>query len=446
MKKVLLTFSAILIITISYAQNWQELTTITSASNGSRFGYSVSLNSAGDVVAVGDYDSDFNGNDAGHTEVFGNNNETWILKGDEIIGEAASDLSGYSVSISADGNIIAVGAPWNDGKSFGGHIRIFEHVSGVWAQLGSDINGASWDISGGNVSISADGKTVALSASTCDDGDKDRVGYVKIFNFNNNRWNQKGSTLRGENEFDQFGNSISLSNNGNSLSVGAKNANDYKGYVKVFNFKNSTWVETFKKEGNFYQNFMGTSVSLNSDGSILAIGSKEKEDNSLIVGFASIYKNEDGVWKQVGGDIKSNGQNPNIANKITINSTGDVIAISENSNSSIYKNLNNVWTNVYNSETETSDVSINYAGNIVAFGSTQNKNVTILKEVNYLSNIDITHNKCKLYPNPTTGKFIINSVGVAEIINPKGQVLKTVESANNKINIDLSNQEKGFYF
>ena len=39
--------------------------------------------------------------------------------GSDIDGEAAYDLSGQSVSLSADGSIVAIGAPWNDGNGDG---------------------------------------------------------------------------------------------------------------------------------------------------------------------------------------------------------------------------------------------------------------------------------------------------------------------------------------
>ena len=38
----------------------------------------------------------------------------WIHIGGDIAGEAAYDYSGYSVSLSADGNKVAIGSPVND--------------------------------------------------------------------------------------------------------------------------------------------------------------------------------------------------------------------------------------------------------------------------------------------------------------------------------------------
>ena len=46
--------------------------------------------------------------------------------GEDIDGEAADDESGRSVSLSADGNIVAIGAYRNDGNgSNSGHVRVY---------------------------------------------------------------------------------------------------------------------------------------------------------------------------------------------------------------------------------------------------------------------------------------------------------------------------------
>merc|ERR550537_421185 len=89
--------------------------------------------------------------------------------GSDIDGEAAYDRSGSSVSLSADGTRLAVGAPFNDGSgSYAGHARVFEYsaASGRWEQLGADIDGeAAYDMSGHSVSLSADGTRLAVGAA-----------------------------------------------------------------------------------------------------------------------------------------------------------------------------------------------------------------------------------------------------------------------------------------
>ena len=54
--------------------------------------------------------------------------------GADIDGEAAGDGSGHSVALNADGTILAIGAPSNDGAggSNAGHVRVYEWSSGAW--------------------------------------------------------------------------------------------------------------------------------------------------------------------------------------------------------------------------------------------------------------------------------------------------------------------------
>ena len=70
--------------------------------------------------------------------------EEWSQKGGDIDGEAANDRSGYSVSLSSNGSIVAIGAIFNDGTgSNAGHTRVYEWNGSAWIQKGSDIVGES---------------------------------------------------------------------------------------------------------------------------------------------------------------------------------------------------------------------------------------------------------------------------------------------------------------
>ena len=87
--------------------------------------------------------------------------------GADIDGEAEGDRIGRSVALSGDGTILAVGARYNDASgTSAGHVRVFEWSSGSWSQLGSDIDGeAANDQSGYSVSLSLDGTILAVGAS-----------------------------------------------------------------------------------------------------------------------------------------------------------------------------------------------------------------------------------------------------------------------------------------
>ena len=129
-------------------------------------GWSVSMNSTGHRVAIGAGSNDGNGTDAGHVRVYEYASGSWSKLGSDIDGEAAGDLFGNSVSMNSAGDRVAIGAYANDGTAANaGHVRVYEYASGSWSQLGSDIDGeAASDASGLSVSMNAAGDRVAIGA------------------------------------------------------------------------------------------------------------------------------------------------------------------------------------------------------------------------------------------------------------------------------------------
>jgi hypothetical protein len=102
---------------------------IVSDVDGDRFGYSVCPSANCRTLAVGARLADGkNGEHAGSVRIYrmDDSEMNWIQIGNDIEGEAASDLSGYLVSLSADGNKVAIGSLYNDdnGES-SGHVRVF---------------------------------------------------------------------------------------------------------------------------------------------------------------------------------------------------------------------------------------------------------------------------------------------------------------------------------
>jgi hypothetical protein len=106
---------------------------------------------------------------------------TWTQVGNDIDGETAYDLSGYSVSMDSDGSHVAIGAYENDGGgSNAGHVRIYSWDGSAWNQQGSDIDGeAASDYSGISVSIDSDGSHVAIGAYL-NDGYGQDSGHVRV--------------------------------------------------------------------------------------------------------------------------------------------------------------------------------------------------------------------------------------------------------------------------
>jgi hypothetical protein len=120
----------------------------------------VSLAAGGDIVAIG---ASYTGLLQGHVRVFGWSGTAWVQRGDDIDGEAAGDYFGVSVSLAAGGEIMAIGANGNDAHS--GHVRVFGWSGTAWVQLGDDIDGAAAGNNlGWSVSLAAGGNIVAIGA------------------------------------------------------------------------------------------------------------------------------------------------------------------------------------------------------------------------------------------------------------------------------------------
>ncbi len=221
--------------------------------------------------------------------------QDWVQTGIDIDGEAVDDFSSYSVSLSADGSVVAIGAPYNDGNgSDAGHVRIYENISGTWTQIGSDIDGEAMnDYSGSSVSLSSDGSVVAIGAWGNDENGE-YAGHVRIYENISGTWTQIGDDIDGEAAFDNLGRSVSLSADGSVVAIGA-NYNDGNGtdagHVRIYENQSGTWTQLGSDiDGEAAFDESGYSVSLNSNGSAVAIGAYKNDGNGTDAGHVRVYK------------------------------------------------------------------------------------------------------------------------------------------------------------
>ncbi|MCK5025751.1 MAG: FG-GAP repeat protein, partial [Nanoarchaeota archaeon] len=137
-----------------------------------------------------------------------------------------NDYFGYSVSISSDGNSAIFGSPYaNDNDIMVGVGYIFRWNGTTWTQqtkiLASDKELS--DYFGQSVSISSDGNTAIIGAYREDDGGS-MAGAAYIFRWNGTTWTQQAKIMAGDAQAsDYFGYSVSISSDGSSAIVGAYN-------------------------------------------------------------------------------------------------------------------------------------------------------------------------------------------------------------------------------
>ena len=288
---------------------------------------------------------------------------SWIKLGANIDGEGDFDQSGRSVSINSDGTIVAIGASYNDGTAGrAGHVRVYQYSSGLWTQLGTDIDGeASGDNSGSSVSLSSDGTIVAIGASS-NDGTAERAGHTRIYQYSSasSSWTQLGTDIDGEAGEDQSGYSVSLSSDGTIVAIGALendgNGNN-AGHVRVYQYSSasSSWTQLGADiDGEVANEKIGSSVSLSSDGTMVAIGGGVVGDFPWSVGdsgFVRVYEYSSGSWTQLGMDIdgETNGEQSGYSVSLSSDGTNHFVAIGAILNAGTGANAGHV--RVYNLST-----------------------------------------------------------------------------------------------
>ena len=274
---------------------WQQRgMDITGEDWGDQFGYSVSLSHNGNTLAIGGPSNDENGIGSGHVRLFDWNGTSWEQRGFDIDG-IQQDLSGHSISLSPNGNTVAIGSP---GVVFGGpgnsRVRVYDWNGTTWQQRGQNIEGeVILDHSGKSVNISMDANTISIGAHRNDWLGSD-LGHVRVFDWNGSTWNQRGLDIDGELPGEQSGFSTSLSSDGNSVAIGApsNNANGFvaSGQTRIYDWNGAAWEQRgLDIEGEDWYDHFGYAVSLSSDGNTVAIGGRENNGNGNDAGHVRVF-------------------------------------------------------------------------------------------------------------------------------------------------------------
>lgn len=412
MKKI--TWLSLLIPILSFGQWSQVSTTIEGENAGDRFGIDVEMNAAGDRVVAGGESNDGNGSNSGHARVFEYSGGVWTQIGSDIDGESSNDGSGYAVSINSIGNIIAVGAPSNDGAALNaGHVRVYQENSGVWTQLGSDIDG---DISGHNAgySVNLNSSGLILAVGIPDNGVNSIPGLVRVYEYSGGVWNQLGSDIQGENIGDRFGTAVSLNDAGNIIVVGARDNSDIDGV-----------------DAN---DWFGYSVDINGAGNIITAVAHLNSDAGTESGHVRVFENTGGTWTQIGSAITGEAAGDETTS-VSINNAGNIVAVgahwnggsiggaSESGHARIFENIGGTWMQIgsdidgeENDELGTS-VSLNAIGERVALGGPYytkpslgsfTGGVKVFENLAVLSTSDSVLQGIGVFPNPSNEVAVIS--------------------------------------
>ena len=339
---------------------WQQQAYVKASNTGAgdNFGISVALSGDGNALAVGARSEGSNrigviagivdeataGNaapDSGAVYVYTRSAGAWSQQAYvKASNTEAGDLFGNSVALSGDGNTLAVGAVFESSARMGvtagivdeamagnaasaaGAVYVYTRNGGAWAQQAyvKASNTETMDLFGNSVALSGDGNTLAVGAvweasgSIVINSMPNEVafgaGAVYVYARPAGAWSQQ-AYVKASNTgaSDEFGTSVALSDDGNTLAVGAPfeagsgtgiggMSNELAanaGAAYVYNRIGATWShQAYVKASNTKagDNF-GWSVALSGDGNALAVGAYL--ENSAATGIDGNQTNDCGV-------------------------------------------------------------------------------------------------------------------------------------------------------
>lgn len=278
------------------------------------------LNDDGNILAIAsDYETVNGINESGLVRVYQNNKGTWNQLGSDIVGDSLYARFGCSISLSKDGETIAIGAMAY--KRFTGFVKVFKLVNNNWKLLGSPILGpAEMSFWGSSVSLSGDGNFLAVSTNYTGNG-----AELRTYRLINNDWTQIGSKFTAPAK-DDLGYINKLSHDGKTIAISYYNFRDTTAnYFRVFEINNGNWSKTFEsKTGRDL-----TSADISRDGKTITldkitfVGKKANGQDSFSSNLR-VYKKDQNNWKL----LRQNFNNISWATSLSLSDDGSILSIS----------------------------------------------------------------------------------------------------------------------
>ena len=250
-------------------------------------GETVALNKDGTLFAVGAANSDHNGTaNAGAVRVYKKSSGTWSIQQTLTTNQFVSGTNNYygkSLAIAADDYTIAVGMGQTTAAR-GIHIWTSSDSGATWVSqanvLGSSVVGGDRFGTENNIDLSDDGNTLIVGARFDDDTATD-AGAVYVFTRSGTTWTQQAKLQASDAQAsDMFGIHCRISGDGNYIAVGAPyedgaGSGTSEGKVYIFYYNGSSWSQQAGFQANDPQSNtqFGASVMIDTDGNTVAISS-----------------------------------------------------------------------------------------------------------------------------------------------------------------------------
>lgn len=305
---------------LTFGPDWsvaptESKVTASDGQSGDQFGMSVTLSSDGNYAMVGAASEDTGGTNAGAAYVYIRSGSSWSQQQKIQAADAGGDRDfGYFVSLNSDGTYALIGSYGHEAEGANaGQVYVFTRSGSTWTQqqrfTGSEVEAN--DHFGKSGYINSDG-TYAVVGSRGDDGSGNSIlgaGAAYIFTRSGSTWTQqallRASNAEASDTFAEY-HGVSINSTGDYVVVGAKledgaaNNLSASGAAYVFTRSGSTWTEQAILRASDAQasDWFGASVSINGDGTYIAIGAAYSPASSPREGAVYVFTRSGSTWTQ----------------------------------------------------------------------------------------------------------------------------------------------------
>jgi len=294
---------------------WETLgAPIKGAFDESQLAYDVKLSADGNTLAIGIPFDPVNGQEAGSVQVYQWVDVDWSQVGETIYGQMAGEKFGLSVDVSADGTTIAAGAPSGfEAEPISGRVRVYRFFNGQWLQLGTDLNGKGPDDRFGTaIALSNKGDRLVIGCPSFAFSLNGVLNFAQVYEYEAGAWAQLGDDLHPEPYFggQSFGISVDMNANGSRVIVGASfpdSGVDEDGEVHVFDLSaDQSYELTYTLPGIYPGEGFGSSVAISSDGNTLAVGANRNNQIAAQAGHTAVFQLPGMTTSTFGPELVSN--------------------------------------------------------------------------------------------------------------------------------------------
>ena len=202
--------------------------------------------------------------------------------------------------MSGDGSRVAFGIPRGNGGT--GSARVYEYNGLDWILLKDVVGDENNDRAGFSVSLSNDGNTLVVGAFSSSKGGLSNSGSVAIYHLDDSAEGIASKVLVGDTLDARFGYSVSVSSDGNRVVVGSSGFStssiSRSGLCEVYEEQRGEWAKIGSLVGNEMNEEAGTHVAISQNGKIVSC-SKSTVDGGTKTGTVSILREEEEGWNVV---------------------------------------------------------------------------------------------------------------------------------------------------